>query len=87
MQKNGNADDIIIGSLIRKHRLECGVNQTVLAKVIGVPQTIVSRIELGERRLTVAELRLICGLLDVSMVEFVAEYQQLLRSDGYKPGG
>ena len=72
-------DDTIIGLMIRKLRRDHSVSQTALAQVIGVPQTIVSRIELGQRRLTVGELRLICDHLEASIVEFVAEYQERLR--------
>jgi len=81
-------DDKIIGELIRARRVERRISQTALAEVIGVPQTIVSRIELGQRRLTVGELRLICDHLEASIVEFVAEYQERLRGgQGVEPGG
>jgi transcriptional regulator with XRE-family HTH domain len=73
-------DEIIIGSMLRRLRMDRGVSQEAMATAIGIPQTIVSRIERGARRITVSELRLACEVLGVSMAEFAAEFEGKVRT-------
>ena len=42
---------------LKKARLEAGLKQTEIAKKLGKPQSFVSKIERGERRIDVAELK------------------------------
>jgi transcriptional regulator with XRE-family HTH domain len=58
-------------SLVRQVRLDAGMRQEDLAAKLGEPQSFVSRYESGERRLDVLELRQICEVLGVSLLEFV----------------
>jgi len=57
-------------SLLRQMRLSAGLRQGDLAKRLGEPQSFVSRYECGERRLDILELRQICKILGVSLVDF-----------------
>ena len=74
-------DEIIIGSMLKRLRVDRGVSQDAMAAAIGIPQTIVSRIERGARRITVSELRQACAVLSVSMAEFAAEFENRARTD------
>lgn len=58
-------------SLVRQMRVDAGLRQADLARKLGEPQSFVSRYESGERRLDVLELRQICGVLGVSLTEFI----------------
>jgi len=57
--------------LIRTLREEKGVTQQGLADKLDVPQSFVSKIETGERRLDVLELRSVCLALDLPLKRFV----------------
>lgn len=58
-------------SLVRQMRLDAGLRQADLARKLGEPQSFVSRYESGDRRLDVLELRQICGVLGVSLADFI----------------
>ena len=73
-------DDYVIGKMLQALRRSRKVSQTTVAAALEVPQTIVSRIERGERRITLREMRLICELLQVPMVSFVAKYLDIART-------
>jgi transcriptional regulator with XRE-family HTH domain len=58
-------------SLLRQVRVEAGMRQEDLAQALGMPQSVVSKFESGERRLDLLELRDVCQALGISLVEFV----------------
>jgi transcriptional regulator with XRE-family HTH domain len=62
-------------SLLRQVRLEAGLRQADLARKLGEPQSFVSRYESGDRRLDVLELRQICGLLGLSLTDFITRLE------------
>ena len=59
-------------------RLEAGLRQIDLAEKLHVPQSMISKYEVGERRVDLLELRDICAALGVSLVEFVRELEKRL---------
>ncbi len=66
-------------SLLRDLRLQAGLRQVDLARSLGKPQAFVSYYESGARRLDVLELRQICKVLGVHLVDFVRRLEQLLK--------
>lgn len=64
--------------LLREIRGEAGLHQADLARLLGKPQSFVSKYETGERRLDILELRQICGALKVSLQEFVERLEKRL---------
>jgi len=64
--------------LLRTLREEAGLRQVDLAKLLGEPQPFVSRYERGERRLDILELRKICKLLGLTLIQFVERLEKLL---------
>lgn len=66
-------------SLVRQMRLDAGLRQADLARKLGEPQSFVSRYESGERRLDVLELRQICGMLGVSLADFIDRLERGFR--------
>lgn len=66
-------------SLLRQTRTEAGITQVDLAKRIRRPQSFIAKIEAGERRLDVIELRQVCQALGITLPEFVDRLERALR--------
>jgi transcriptional regulator with XRE-family HTH domain len=65
-------------SLLRELRLEAGLRQVDMARKLGKPQAFVSYYESGARRLDLLELRQICGILGITLAEFVRKFERQL---------
>jgi len=63
-------------------RVGAGFRQSDLAKRLGVPQSLISKIESGERRLDIVELKAICEALGSDIQEFASEFQKALDASG-----
>ncbi len=64
--------------LLRKSREDAGVTQVELAQRLHETQSAVSKIERGERRLDVVELRTICQALGISFLRFMQRLEREL---------
>lgn len=64
--------------LIRRLREDKEITQSTLAERLNVPQSFVSKIETGERRLDVLELRAVCTGLQISLRKFVQMLEEEL---------
>lgn len=62
--------------LIRRIRVDAGVTQADLATRLGVPQSVISKFESGERRLDILELRQVCRALGLSLAEFIRRLEK-----------
>ena len=62
--------------LLRRIRVDAGVTQAELATRLGVPQSVVSKIESGERRLDILELRQVCRVLGLSLADFMRRLEK-----------
>lgn len=69
--------------LLKSLRLKVGLSQERLAKILGKPQSFVSKYESGERRLDLLELRQLCEVLDVPLSELVQQLETAI--DETKP--
>jgi transcriptional regulator with XRE-family HTH domain len=63
---------------LRETRNKAGLTQEQLAELLGQTQSFISKVERGERRLDVVELRAFCNALGVSFPSFVAQFDKLL---------
>lgn len=68
---------VLVG-LLREARIAAGLQQVDLARLLNRPQSLVSDIENGQRRVDVYELRIICACLGVSLETFVSRWEQSL---------
>lgn len=59
-------------------RVSSGLTQQDLAAKLKVPQSFISKIESGERRLDIIELREICKCLNTDLKEFIAQLEKKL---------
>jgi transcriptional regulator with XRE-family HTH domain len=66
-------------SLLRRLRTDAGLTQVEMAERLGKPQPFVSYYESGARRLDLLELRQICGVLGISLVDLVRQFEKALR--------
>ena len=66
-------------SLLRQLRTDAGLRQVDMAKALGKPQAFVSYYESGARRLDLLELRQICGILGIPLIELVRRFEKLLQ--------
>ena len=78
MTKIGTRDHQIFLALLKETRTRAGVRQIDIAERMGVPQSMISKYELGERRLDVLELREVCAALGVSLTDFVRKLESRL---------
>lgn len=64
--------------LLRATREAAGVTQVELAKRLGQSQSYISKIELGDRRLDIVQLRTLLAAIGVKLVDFVVRYESEL---------
>lgn len=62
--------------LVYKIRVASNLRQIDLAKRLEAPQSFISKIESGERRVDLIELLEICRVMNVSIVDFVKELEK-----------
>lgn len=74
----GTMEHKILLKLLKKIRIEAGLRQVDLAKRLKVSQSMISKYEVGERRIDLLELREICVALDVCLVDVVKRFEHLL---------
>ena len=68
----------VLQTLLRQIREEAGMRQVDLARLLGKPQSFVSKYEAGERRLDLIEVRQICLVAGTSMASFVERLDAML---------
>ena len=65
-------------ALLRETRRAAGVTQVQLAHRLGRTQSIVSKMELGEVRLDVIQLRAVCAAIGTTLPAFTAKLEERL---------
>ena len=61
-------------------RQKSGVTQVELAQRLGQSQSFISKVERGDRRLDVIQLRTICQTLGTTLPEFINAWEKRLRA-------
>ena len=64
---------------LRQARLNAGLTQGVLAYRLKRNQSFVSKLERGERRVDVVELRAVCQALDTPFQTFIADLDEAIK--------
>lgn len=64
--------------LLRQARTDAGLTQVGLAKKLGQSQSFVAKVEGGDRRLDIIQLRTILGALGTTLTAFVARLEKRL---------
>lgn len=71
-------DYAVFLELLIEVRHRAGITQVQLGKKLTFEQPAISKIERGERRVDVIELKMICGRLGISLQDFIAELEERL---------
>ena len=58
-------------SVLKKARIDCGLRQVDVAKILNKPQSYVSKAESGERRLDVLELKELADIYKKDLNHFI----------------
>ena len=58
-------------ALLRQVRRDAGLRQEDLARILGEPQSFISKYENGERRLDILEVREICKAIGIPLEDFI----------------
>jgi transcriptional regulator with XRE-family HTH domain len=75
-------ENLVLLRLIKQYRVESGLTQAQFAEALGRPQSFTSDIERGLRRLDLVQLRDICHVLGLGLIEFVQRYESELATKG-----
>ncbi|WP_087945259.1 helix-turn-helix domain-containing protein [Pseudomonas synxantha] len=67
-------------SLLRKYRKASGLTQVECSKALNRPQSFMSDVESGTRRLDIVQLRDLCAVLGVSLCELVEELEKAIKA-------
>lgn len=70
----------VFTKLLREIRVRAGITQVELAELLGQTQSYISKVERGECRLDIVQIRQFCRVLKTTLPEFVAEYESRLAS-------
>ncbi len=69
--------------LLKKKRIERNLTQIDLAEKLRKPQSFVSKYESGERRLDIIELFDICNAMNINIIIFIKELEEILNASKY----
>lgn len=72
----------VLLDLLRETRRTAGVTQVELAERLGKSQSFVSKVEVGETRVDVIQLRTICLAINSSLPELVDKLEERLTKRG-----
>lgn len=68
----------VVLRLLVEARKQAGITQIDLAKKLGQSQSFVSKVERGDRRLDIIQLRTLCQIFSTSLPDFVERLEREL---------
>lgn len=74
-------ENAVLLSLLKKYRKEAGLTQVECSKALGRPQSFMSDVESGTRRLDILQLRDLCSVLGIGLQDLIAEFEKSLSAD------
>lgn len=75
-KKTNKKEYLALTKTLYSLRLGAGLKQTDLAEILDVPQSFVSKIETGERRLDLVELKSVVEAMGATLSEFVIVFEK-----------
>lgn len=74
-------NDRRVGRVLRRIREQQGITQLALAVKLGLPQSLVSKIETGARALKLSEVFMYAEALDYDVAKLIAEVGVAIREN------
>jgi transcriptional regulator with XRE-family HTH domain len=74
-------DQKIVETLLKELRVNAGLRQIDVAAALGIQQSMISKYEVGERRLDILEIRALCKLFGMSLEDFISELEKRLEGN------
>jgi transcriptional regulator with XRE-family HTH domain len=71
----------VLLSLLKKHRKAAGLTQVQCSKALKRPQSFMSDVESGTRRLDIVQLRDLCKVLGIDLQDLIAEFEKSLSEE------
>ena len=68
-------EQVALQNTLKQVRQEAGFRQMDLANALGVSQSYIAKLELGECKLDLVQLREICNILGTNLDEFVRRFE------------
>lgn len=68
----------VLLSLLKKYRKAADLTQVQCSKALGRPQSFMSDVESGTRRLDIVQLRDLCKVLGIGLQDLIAELERSL---------
>lgn len=72
----------VLLSLLKKYRNEAGLTQVQCSNALGRPQSFMSDIESGTRRMDIVQLRDLCRVFGITLTGLVIELEKILAEEG-----
>lgn len=71
----------VLLTLLKKHRKAAGLTQVQCSKALGRPQSFMSDVESGTRRLDIVQLRDLCKVLGIGLQDLIAEFEKSVSAE------
>lgn len=71
----------VLLDLLKQARLKSGLTQTDCSDELGRPQSYMSNVERGSRRVDLIQLRDMCQIFGTTLIKFVQAYERALSSN------
>jgi len=71
--------EIFLG-ILKRRRIEAGMTQVECSKALDRPQSFMSDVERGSRRLDIIQLRDLCSVLGIDLPTLVLEFEKTLQA-------
>ncbi|WP_122761152.1 helix-turn-helix domain-containing protein [Pseudomonas viridiflava] len=72
-------EHVIFLQVLKRMRVESGMTQAQCSAVLGRPQSFMSDVERGVRRLDTVQLRDLCHVLNTDLINFSKSYELALK--------
>ncbi|HFI2197696.1 TPA: multiprotein-bridging factor 1 family protein [Pseudomonas aeruginosa] len=67
-------------AILKRRRIEAGLTQVECSTALGRPQSFMSDVERGSRRLDIIQLRDLCNVLGFDLPTLVLEFEKTLKA-------